>query len=88
MTNKWHFHSARVESLAWTADGQHCASASLDTHAYIWSLQNPTKNIAIKNCGPSGLNAVLWIASDAKGGTLCTTGADACIRMWQITFHG
>ncbi|KAF9458991.1 WD40-repeat-containing domain protein [Collybia nuda] len=87
ITSRWSFHSARVNSIAWTPDSLYCASASLDTHVYIWSVAKPMKNIAIKNAVPGGANAVLWLESSDKGGKLTGTGADACVRFWEVTFH-
>jgi len=83
VTSRWSFHTARVNSLAWTPDGQHCASGSLDTHVYVWSVPKPMRNIAIKNAGPGGVSAVFW----AKDGTLASAGADGCVRLWEIKFH-
>jgi WD40 repeat protein len=83
VTSRWAYHTAKVNSLQFTADGQHCASGSLDTHVYVWSVARPLKSIAIKNAGPGGVNAVLWI-----GGTkLATAGADGSMRTWDVTFH-
>ncbi|KAK0192588.1 quinon protein alcohol dehydrogenase-like superfamily [Armillaria mellea] len=88
VTSRWSFHSARVNSLSWTADSKHCASGSLDTHVYIWSVEKPMKNIALKNVGPGGVSAVLWVESgDGKLGKLVSAGADACARVWEIKFH-
>ena len=36
--SRWTFHASRINSLAWTADGAHLASGSLDTHLYVWSI--------------------------------------------------
>ena len=83
MTSRWSFHSGRIHALAWTADGRHCASGSLDTHVYVWSVEKPMKNIAIKNAGPGGVNAVFWL----KDGELAGAGADGCVRVWNVTFH-
>ncbi|KAF8186885.1 WD40 repeat-like protein [Mycena galopus ATCC 62051] len=77
-TDRWSIHSARVYSLAWTADSKHCASGSLDTHVYVWSER-----------GPGGVNAVLWVGDGAgagKGGALASAGADGCVRVWEIIF--
>ncbi|KZT25763.1 WD40 repeat-like protein [Neolentinus lepideus HHB14362 ss-1] len=87
LTSRWSFHSGKINSLSWTADSQHCASGSLDTHVYVWSVQKPLRNIAIKNAGPGGVNSVLWLESDGKAGKLVSAGADACARLWEITFH-
>ncbi|KZV76513.1 WD40 repeat-like protein [Peniophora sp. CONT] len=84
ITARWSFHNARVLSLHWTPDGTHCASGSLDTHVYVWSVVAPMKNIAIKNAVPGGANTVFWL----KGGkVLAASGADACVRTWEITYH-
>ncbi|KAJ7717627.1 WD40 repeat-like protein [Mycena maculata] len=88
ITARWTFHSARVNSLAWTADSRHCASGSLDTNVYVWSVANPVRNIALKNAGPGGVNAVLWVGGGAgKSGTLASAGADGCVRIWEVVFH-
>ncbi|KAJ7599387.1 WD40-repeat-containing domain protein [Mycena floridula] len=83
VTSRWSFHSARVNSLSWTADSAHCASGSLDTAVYVWSVAKPLKNIALKNVGPGGVNGVLWVGSNK----LVSAGADGCARLWDITFH-
>jgi len=84
ITSRWAFHSARINSLSWTADSQHCASGALDTHIYVWSVQKPLKNIAIKNAVPGGVNAVLWLS----GGRLAGAGVDGAIKVWEVKFHG
>jgi len=83
ITNRWCFHSARVNTLCWTADSLHCASGALDTHIYVWSVRKPTRKIAIMNAIPGGVNGVLWVSE----GRLAGTGADAAVRVWQVTFH-
>ncbi|KAI0356078.1 WD40 repeat-like protein [Trametes cingulata] len=83
VTSRWSFHSGRIHSLAWTADGKHCASGSLDTHVYVWSVEKPMKNVAIKNAGPGGVNAVFWLGEKE----LASAGADGCVRRWSVTFH-
>ncbi|KAJ7461763.1 WD40 repeat-like protein [Mycena galericulata] len=89
ITARWSFHSARVNSLSWTSDSQHCASGSLDTHVYVWSVANPSRNIALKNAGPGGVNTVLWVGGGGAGksGTLASAGADGCVRVWEVVFH-
>ncbi|KAF8259995.1 WD40-repeat-containing domain protein [Lactarius quietus] len=56
---------------------------ALDTHIYVWSVRKPTRKIAIMNAIPGGVNGVLWVAE----GRLAGTGADAAVRVWQVTFH-
>lgn len=54
---------------------------------YIWSVAKPMKNIAIKNAGPGGVNSVLWLEENGKGGKLASAGADGCVRLWVVTFN-
>ena len=84
VTSRWSFHSGRVHSLAWTADGRHCASGSLDTHVYVWSVEKPLRNIAIKNAGAGGVNAVVWVDGKSR---LASAGADGCVHLWEVTFY-
>ncbi|KAK7462714.1 WD40 repeat-like protein [Stygiomarasmius scandens] len=88
ITSRWSFHSTRINSLAWTSESKHCASGSLDTHMYIWSVVKPLKNIALKNVGPGGVNGVLWAdAAEGGKGKLVSAGADGCVRVWEVVFH-
>ncbi len=41
------------------------------------------KNIAIKNAGTGGVNAVFWLGPTKLG----STGADGCVRVWEVVFH-
>ncbi|KAL5641057.1 hypothetical protein ACGC1H_001509 [Rhizoctonia solani] len=79
--SNWVFHSARVYSLAWTTDGKHCASGSLDTHIYIYSVDSPNKNISVKNAHANGVTGVAWV----EEGLLASTGADGCVKTWKVT---
>ncbi|KAI0300144.1 WD40 repeat-like protein [Multifurca ochricompacta] len=88
ITSRWSFHSARINTLSWTADSLHCASGALDTHIYVWSVQKPLKNIAIKSAVPGGVNAVFWVSHANQEGRLAGTGADAAVKVWRVTFHG
>lgn len=86
MESRWSFHSATINSLDWAADGVHLASGSLDTHVYVWSVKKPLSYIANKNAGPGGVSCVAWLETEEKKGRLLSTGSDACIRTWEVTF--
>ena len=45
------------------------------------------KSTAVKNAGPWGVNAVLWLEG-GKDGRLVSAGADACVRVWDVKFPG
>ncbi|KAG8782909.1 WD40 repeat-like protein [Ceratobasidium sp. 428] len=81
VTSRWVFHSARVYGLAWTSDGKHCASGSLDTNVYVYSVENPGRNLAIKNAHAGGVTGVAWV----EPGVLASAGADGCVRTWSVT---
>jgi len=87
ITSRWAFHTARINSIKWTSDSRHCATGSLDTDVYVWSVEKPMKKIAIKNAGLGGVNVVFWLEDDEKKGRLVSSGADACVRVWDIVFH-
>ncbi len=73
--------------MSWTADSLHCASGALDTHIYVWSVQKPLKNIAIKNAVAGGVNAVLWLSGGEGSGRLAGTGVDGGIKVWEVKLH-
>ena len=45
----WVFHSARINSLAWSPSGKYIVSGGLDQHIFIWSLENRMKRISVKS---------------------------------------
>lgn len=83
ITSRWSSHSGRVLSLAWTADGKHCASGSLDTHVFVYSVAKPGNAIGIRNAAAGSVSSVFWIGENK----LASAGADGCVRTWEITFH-
>ncbi|KAG8882996.1 WD40 repeat-like protein [Tulasnella sp. 331] len=84
ITSRWAFHSARITSLAWNVDSKHCVSGSLDTHVYVWSLDKPMKNVAIKNAVAGGVSVVAWLDPT----TVIGAGADGCVRTWSVKLPG
>jgi WD40 repeat protein len=86
LTSHWGAHTSRVNSLSWTANSQNVASGSLDTNVYVWSVPKPIRRVAIKEAsGPGGVNAVQWL-NGGKDGQLVSSGADAVVRVWEVTF--
>ena len=69
--------------MTWTEDAKHCATGSLDTHLYVYSVDKPMRNIPIKNAAPGGVNSVFWLEDNV----LASAGTDACVRTWHITFN-
>ncbi|CAI2177466.1 20100_t:CDS:10 [Funneliformis geosporum] len=61
---QWVFHSAKVNCIAWSPDGLHAASGSLDTYIYIWSVEKPMKNIAIKGAHQVAVTGVTFLDNE------------------------
>ena len=87
ITSEWTYHTAKVNSIQWTSDSRYCATGSLDTYVYVWSVERPSKHIVIKNAGLGGVNVVFWLEDDGKKGKLVSSGADACVRIWDVVFY-
>ncbi|KAF9113242.1 WD40 repeat-like protein [Mortierella sp. AM989] len=80
---EWVFHTARITSINWSPSGLHAVSGSLDTNVYVWSVEKPTKKIAILNAHALSVSGVAFIEEDK----IVTTGADACVKTWKLTHH-
>jgi WD40 repeat protein len=80
-TDRWSAHTARVTSVAWDPkDGDLCASGSLDTNVYVWSLKEPSKRIKTLNAHKDGVTGVAWGAD----GQVLSTGGDATVKVWKV----
>ncbi|KAJ3402086.1 hypothetical protein HDU80_005385 [Chytriomyces hyalinus] len=82
-TNQWMFHTARINSIAWSPDSLHAVSGSLDTNVEIWSVEKPTKHVSIKGAHLEGVNAAAFLDND----TVVSAGQDGSIKIWKITHH-
>ena len=63
-----------------TLDSKYCASGSLDTNVYIWSVDKPVRTLPLKNVGFGGVNGALWIGD----GKLGVAGADGAVRVFEV----
>ncbi|KAJ2661887.1 WD40 repeat-like protein [Coemansia sp. RSA 1200] len=82
VTSRWSAHVARVYAIAWSPDGAHAASASLDGHVIVWSLEQPMRRIIIRNAHLGGAAAVFFTDNE----TVVSAGADAGVKVWAITY--
>ncbi|KAG0343336.1 hypothetical protein BG004_005391 [Podila humilis] len=82
-TERWASHSGRVNSIKWSPSGKYAVSGSLDTHVYVWSIEQPMKKVAILNAHALGVTGAAFIDED----TIISTGADACVKQWKIIHH-
>ncbi|KAJ1965321.1 WD40 repeat-like protein [Dipsacomyces acuminosporus] len=55
VTSRWGSHTARIYSIAWSPDGMHAASGSLDSHVIVWSIEKPLKRTVVSAGADSGV---------------------------------
>ncbi|KAF9166681.1 WD40 repeat-like protein, partial [Mortierella sp. AD010] len=60
----WVFHTARITSINWSPSGRYAVSGSLDTNIYVWSVETPSKKIAILNAHALSVSGVAFIEED------------------------
>ncbi|PIA18136.1 WD40 repeat-like protein [Coemansia reversa NRRL 1564] len=82
VTARWGAHTARVYKIAWAPDAAHAASASLDGHVIVWSVDTPTSRIIVRNAHLGGVSTVHFLDND----TVVSTGADAGVKVWGFTY--
>jgi WD40 repeat protein len=81
--NQWIFHNARINSIAWSPDGLHAVSGSLDTNVEVWSVEKPTKHISIKNAHTESVTGVSFIDNE----TVVSVGQDSFAKGWKLKFE-
>jgi len=75
------FHTARINSLAWSPDSHLVATGSIDTCAIIYDVDKPASSrITIKGAHLGGVHGLTFADND----TLVTAGEDACVRVWKL----
>ncbi|GAA6021097.1 hypothetical protein JCM10207_003362 [Rhodosporidiobolus poonsookiae] len=77
--SRWSDITARIQSLAFNAEGSHIAAASLDESVRVYSLAKPGTVLSLKNLHKGGASSVVW----AGPSTLASTGADGAIRVLE-----
>lgn len=78
----WVFHSARVNSLAWSPDSVHLATAGLDTNIIVWNVVETGSRILLKGAHSGGVKDLLWTDDN----TVASVGQDCALKTWSITF--
>lgn len=79
VSSKWTFHTGRITALAFSKDGKRLASAGMDESVYVWEVERPLKNTAIKvSC--------FFRHRRVYGVVRCGDGADdvECASWWSI----
>ncbi|KNE59196.1 hypothetical protein AMAG_03519 [Allomyces macrogynus ATCC 38327] len=78
--HQWVFHTARVTSVSWAADGLHAVSTSLDTSVIVWSVERPMKHVIIRNAHTEAATAAAFVDADV----VVSAGNDSAIKHWKI----
>jgi WD40 repeat protein len=81
VTDRWAFHTARIEDVAWNQEGTHVATASLDTNIFVYGVKTPMKNAKFRNAHMGGVNKVRWIEG---GEGLVSVGNDGAVKTWGV----
>jgi len=80
--NKFVYHSARINALEFSPNGQFLASCALDTSVIVWNIAEPDKRVHIKAAHHGAVNDVCWVDNT----TVASVGADASLRTWAIVW--
>jgi len=83
LANNWVFHNACVNLLLLSPSQRYIASASLDTHIYIWSLDKPGSRICIRRAHRESVVGIRFIKEDL----LASVGQDASLKTWHINYN-
>ncbi|KAJ2077438.1 WD40 repeat-like protein [Coemansia sp. RSA 988] len=83
VTTRWGAHTARIYKIDWAPDAAHAASASLDGHVIVWSVDTPSSRIIVRNAHLGGVSTVHFLDND----TVVSTGADAGVKVWGFTYE-
>lgn len=75
------YHSARINCLAWSPNGQMVATGSLDTCVIIYDIDKPASNrITIKGAHLGGVYGLAFCDENS----IVSSGEDACVRVWRL----
>ncbi|KAL7418020.1 putative WD-repeat protein [Mrakia frigida] len=83
ISSRWASHTGRITSLRFSPSGKHCASSSLDTNVFVWSVEKPLRSIKIANAHSGGAYGVEWLGEKR----IASGGADAVVRVFDVVFH-
>jgi len=81
VTSRWSSaHTGKITCIAWNVAGTHAVSGSLDTNIFAWSLKDPGARVKAGNAHKEGVNGIAWI-----GEKVISCGADATVKVWEVT---
>ncbi|CAM6029459.1 unnamed protein product [Sphagnum balticum] len=75
------YHTARINTLAWSPDSLKVATASVDSCVYVYDVTKPVSaRITLRNAHLGSISALAFLDSQ----TFASGGDDACIRLWTL----
>lgn len=75
------YHTARINTLAWSPDNSKVATASVDSSIYVYDVSKAASTrTAIKNAHLGAVSALVFVDPT----TLASGGDDACVRIWAL----
>ena len=82
-----HEHNDMIMDVAWSADGRHLATASVDNTVAVWDMSESSRPRRVASLREH-TNYVQGVAWDPLGKYLCSLGADRTLRMYEWTRGG
>lgn len=80
VTSRWAFHTSRVTSIDWHADGNRVVTASLDTNLYIYRVDTPGRNTKVLGVHKDGATAAVWWGPNK----VVSGGAEGAVKVWSV----
>jgi eukaryotic-like serine/threonine-protein kinase len=74
-------HSATVNMVAWSPEGNHIASASNDHTVRVWDASTGNDFVPVYNIPNAKMNSVAW-SPDAK--YIAVASDDTIVRVWEV----
>lgn len=78
VTQRWAFHTSRVTSIAWHADGERAVTGALDTNLFVYSTKKG-KIHREQGAHRDGVTFVSW-----QGDNIVSSGNDGSIKVWSL----
>ncbi|XP_052831609.1 actin-interacting protein 1 [Octopus bimaculoides] len=76
-------HSVKVNSVAWSPDSTHLASAGVDGNVVVHNIEDTFSSLNIKGAHRlSQVNRVIWLDSNV----VLSAGQDSNLKQWAITY--